>query len=236
MNFIQAVAAARRVPTGSVIPISTDQLVLFYDASIISSYPGTGNTVYDISPTGNNGTMNGATFTTLGGVKTFYFDGIKDDITTQSNTTEVSFSASLWIRHIRTTIGTTQEPIISKWYTSKLSWITDAYNGLHRFATRQGLSTPIVSTSATTAQWVYMVYTYQTGGAAKIYRNGVQVASGTLSSSLQFATNKIQIGRKGDNATARFYGYMSQIAVHHKSLTSAEVLSNFNATKSYFGL
>ena len=51
-------------------------LLLHLDAGNSSSYSGNGNTWSDLSPSGNNGTINGATFNSTN--KSFDFDGTND--------------------------------------------------------------------------------------------------------------------------------------------------------------
>jgi hypothetical protein len=234
MSFFQAVISAGT----RYVPITAQDLKLFYDPNNSLSYPGSGTTLYDLSGNGRHATIyGGATWTNYGGVNVFYFDGINDYIETNSNTTEVSFSLSMYVRHDNNATGTTQRVVASKWYTSQLSWITDCFTSLERFITRTGGSTFSMSTSQTSAAWQYLVITYASGtGQSKIYRNGSLLQTNTLSTSLQFATNPIQFARKGDATTGFFLGHIGQIAVHDKVLSATDITDNFNATKSSYGL
>ena len=54
----------------------TSGLLLHLDAGNSSSYSGSGNTWSDLSSSGNNGTINGATFNSTN--KSFDFDGTND--------------------------------------------------------------------------------------------------------------------------------------------------------------
>ena len=54
--------------------IVTNGLVLYVDARNSTSYPGNGNTWFDLSGQGYNGSINGATFNNSGW---FNFDGSK---------------------------------------------------------------------------------------------------------------------------------------------------------------
>ena len=61
--------------------IVTDRLQTYFDGNELSSYPGYGTTVYDLSGNGNDGTLVGGTLfrqDTYGGV--FEFDGVDDTI------------------------------------------------------------------------------------------------------------------------------------------------------------
>ena len=52
----------------------TSGLVLYWDASVSASYPGSGSTITDLSGEGNNGTLyNGVSFTTSPGIPTLAF-------------------------------------------------------------------------------------------------------------------------------------------------------------------
>jgi hypothetical protein len=59
--------------------VITDGLILEIDASNLSSYPGSGTSIYDLSGEGNNGTLiNGPTFDPDGAI---VFDGTNDHVT-----------------------------------------------------------------------------------------------------------------------------------------------------------
>ena len=61
-------------------------MVLYLDASNTSSYPDTGTVWYDLSGNENNGTLDGATYSSNGG-GSISFDGSNDDVTIQDDNT-----------------------------------------------------------------------------------------------------------------------------------------------------
>jgi hypothetical protein len=74
-------------------------MVLYLDAGLPSSYPGSGNIWYDLSGNGNHGTINGATYSSSqGGV--LGFDGVNDyvDFDTVSNIPigNDNYTISIW--------------------------------------------------------------------------------------------------------------------------------------------
>ena len=48
-------------------PLVLDNIVLYFDAGNPSSYPGNGNTWFDLTPNNNDGTITGATYSSNNG-------------------------------------------------------------------------------------------------------------------------------------------------------------------------
>lgn len=89
-----------------------------------------------------------------------------------------------------------------------------------------------------TSQYAQVVGTY-TSGTRRIYVNGIQVASDSLAYTLPTNANGSSIGVYGGFNGGRGYYYDGNIAivrVYNKALSPAEVLQNFNATRSRFGI
>ena len=81
--------------------------------------------------------------------------------------------------------------------------------------------------------WVNYEGASASDGTMKMYVNGV-ADSDTFNS---YTTNGGPCDVIGRNWTSAFYnGKIDRVTIHNKSLTDAEVLQNFNATKSRFGL
>lgn len=75
--------------------IIDDSLILFLDAENPKSYPGSGNTWYDLTDNENNATIVGATYTDN---KEFRFDGSNDKITFGSNfSIDVHTGFTFWV-------------------------------------------------------------------------------------------------------------------------------------------
>jgi hypothetical protein len=95
-----------------------------------------------------------------------------------------------------------------------------------------------VSAGITTNTWSYVCVTYSTTTATVIlYRNGVQVGSPITSvSSIVSSPFNGVIGDEQSNYATPFKGNMSSVQIYNRSLTATEILQNYNATKSRFGL
>ena len=106
--------------------------------------------------------------------------------------------------------------------------ITYLGNTLQFYIGNSGLS----YTHAVTDQWFNVVGTW---GASfkKLYINGVQVASGSNTGTDTGSRDRF-VGGRGANFP--FNGEIPIAKVYNRALTAAEVLQNFNATKSRFGL
>ncbi len=88
--------------------------------------------------------------------------------------------------------------------------------------------------TVTTNTWHHMCMVFE-GLTCKWYRNGSLMFSKSYTS---FAFNQnLIIGEDNFDATDRFWnGEIAQVLVNNKSLTAAEVLSNYNAQKGRFNL
>ncbi len=86
--------------------------------------------------------------------------------------------------------------------------------------------------TVTTNTWHHMCMVFE-GLTCKWYRNGSLMFSKSYTS---FAFNQnLIIGEDNYDATNRFWnGEIAQVLVHNKALTAAEVLNNYNTTKSRF--
>jgi hypothetical protein len=80
-------------------PPPPENLVASFDFSDPACYPGTGNTIFDLSNTGLDLPISGATYAGSGQSKYFQFDGVNDYIGLQSGYTGLgnTFTISEWI-------------------------------------------------------------------------------------------------------------------------------------------
>jgi hypothetical protein len=88
----------------------------------------------------------------------------------------------------------------------------------------------------TDGQWHYIVSRRQ-GTTHTILGDGItNTASGTVSSTA-LNTNNITIGRSDQSPSFDYMsGNIAQVSIYNRALTDAEILQNYNATKTRFGL
>jgi hypothetical protein len=233
--------------------IVTNGLVLNLDAGFTPSYPTTGTTWYDLGPGGGSGSLyNGTTFNSSNG-GSIAFDGTNDfgsfpTGNLPSGNSEISFNC--WIKWNGTysTIygdfiigygndqGPNLVPLIIIRATNKASL---------EFGSGSGVVNS--STSITSGSWVNISATYDKS-FNKIYING------SLDGTTAYSSASIQLsGSNGTNGgigtifsvygnlstPARygaFNGNVSLVQIYNRALSASEVLQNYNAIKSRFGL
>ena len=223
--------------------IVTDGLKLWLDASNPASYPGSGTTWYDLSGNGNNGTM-------IGGVtplsNAMQFDGVDDRVDLPATpffiNTALPFTLSAWVKLNNFSTGF---PSIMSLKTNDGNY----YLGLSNSGSYLGLLFGSVSwgrfktnTPPTffVGNFVYVVLTYNGLGATtaanfKAYLNGIATVHTNAGAFANPPNTMNIIGRRSDNSQA-FKGLINNTLIYNKALTIEEVLSNYNATKSKYGL
>jgi hypothetical protein len=216
-------------------PVVTTGLKLHYDTSNTSSYPGSGNTITDLSGNGNNGTLvNNSSYTSsvAGGVLSF--NGTNQYISTNytpSNTCTISiwFYNNLnytdWNRGIFSTFS------------------SSSYNGFYMGTSNIGTYRPSLNiwyngnTSLSSISSVLAINTWYNitvtsgSGSIKIYLNGSLI--NTLSGNTTHA-DVLNIGRTRFDSNY-WSGYIGNTMVYDSVLSATDVTNNFNAQKSRFG-
>jgi hypothetical protein len=224
--------------------VVTDGLVLCLDAGNPKSYPGTGTTWTDLTRTGNNGTLNnGPTFNSANGGY-ILFDGVNDYVKNTTNSTS-SFN-----------FGTTNAITAECWqylvpngydFWFSANLVTNGCE--YRFGSNssgnpfwdmgQHNDREYTSYTLPTNTWCHNVYT---GGiesgyiTTRIYVNGTFITSRNEGITSLVSPFEWFVGT-GENASSHLYnGRLSVIRIYNRVLSVTEILQNFNATKSRFGL
>ena len=81
--------------------------------------------------------------------------------------------------------------------------------------------------------WAHFMITHS-GTSAIMYKNGVQSATATMGNLHWTNANNLLIGYRANSEYWK--GDIPTMKIYNRALTAAEVLQNFNATKSRFGL
>jgi hypothetical protein len=215
--------------------IVTNGLVLFVDVKNTKSCPSSNTVLNDLA--GNNTfTLSNITYNADGN---FSFNGSTSTIispensalNTQTPTVEVWVKTNntnqngFWFEkgQVNTQYSLFQEGTVIQW-RQYIGGVTN-------------LSTT-TATYMSTSQWAQVVGTY-TSGARRLYINGVLVNSDGQSGTIATNTNGSSIGVYGGFNGSRGYYYNGSLAickVYNRALAPNEVLQNYNATKTRFGL
>ena len=220
--------------------IVTNGLVLNLDAGFTPSYPTTGTSWYDVSSGGNNGTLtNGPTYSSANG-GSILFDGVDDKVICPNNSSidfnaSQSFTTCCWA-YLTATSG--YEVFMAKhnggtgyipnllWYgsTPELRWW---FNG--------EVNVTYTSNKAYLNQWRFVCMSIERpANIGYIFEDGILVASGSVSSASPSNNGQLQIGN--DDFSSAFSGRISIVQIYNRLLSSSEILQNYNAAKTRFGL
>ena len=209
---------------------ATDGLVLHLDAANTRSYLGSGNTVYDLSGSGNTSALtNGPTYLSSN-LGAFVLDGSNDYILVNSQANILSKTAYTKIAFIYISNFSTVNNIISGGFSGQHAfWMfgTDKLNAGHNGA----WNTVVGATSLSLNTWYFAAVTYSDSTGWKLYLNGRE--DGTSATTTTFTGNQeIVIGAY--SSSNNFTGRISNIQVYNRALTATEIFQNYHATKGRY--
>ena len=212
-----------------------DSLQFYVDAGQVSSYSGTGTTWYDISGNSRNLTMNSLSYSSNNGGY-IIFDG--SHTADSGSTYTINFSNGFTVESVAKFSGSSYEGLFA--FNGGGDFMNlQAQGGTNvRWEVESGQSFTSTSTLSSNT-WYHFTCVYEgdsnnTSGTARIYINGVENNTSSLNGN-----------RVGQNQTSNFVlglwdGYLTgNIALsrmYNRVLTPTEVLQNFDATKSRYGL
>ena len=212
-------------------PIVDTSLQLWLDAGQPASYPGTGTTWTDLSGNGNNGTLiNGVGFDGSNGGG-LVFDGSNDYVDLNTNNIITGTNPFTFSCFYTITAFNGGGEIFGNYgtgYTTNYLWISGEYGAYLDGA----VYFPGAPLSAGT---YHMAVTRDSGGAVILYKNGVQVNSGTLANSIAVGQN-FRLGADVNIPGERLNGKIYNQMVYNRALTAAEIVQNYNALQSRYGL
>lgn len=219
--------------------IVTDDLVLCLDASDPQSYSGSGTAWSDRSGNGNHGTLvNGPTFNSDGYIE---LDGTNDRIASGAKLSGTeNGSIYLWCNPTSSNSGS-----LLVYQSSGVGriWIYISSTGVLSLNTYFGSGMDFYLTASGSNikdKWGLITVTFDRNGYQKIYYNGEFLTSRDISSasSISWNSGTLALGsfdyngptwHAAQNKAAKFMVYN----VEH---TSEQILQNYNAQKSKFGL
>ena len=220
----------------------TANLQLYLNAADSASYPGSGTTWTDLSPNAYSTTLVGAPAynTTY-----FSFDGSTEYVDTNQGLAYDVFSVGAWFRSSAAGV----KMILSKETTLGWPWNYRIWlNGGQIIGdialtggTNQAINSPL--TSYNNGSW-YLVMFARDDSNLYLYVNGSQIATqaDTMTGSIT-NVQELWIGRSAFTAggasptgSYQYTGDIGQIFVYDRLLSNTEMLENFNATRSTYGV
>jgi hypothetical protein len=216
--------------------IVTSNLLLNFDASNLISYPQAGTTWFDLTSNANNGTLqNGVGFSNLnGGVLTF--DGSNDQVATSINRGNLGDNMSIdaFFKYEGNS-GDSYRPIIGgNDPGSGTEFFLGKNTGNNSFGVQDGnyRGDFVTNYNVFDGNWHYMCYTYN-NGTGKLYLDGILRATNTFTKCN--SAEQIYIGAEVQEGYW-WKGQIGKVAYYTKTLGDSEVIQNFNAQKSRYGL
>jgi hypothetical protein len=220
--------------------IVSDGLVLCLDAANPRSYPGSGNTWYDLSGNENNGTINNATFSSSAR-GSFYFDGTYDYIEC-AHSSSLNITSEITIEYtVYPTWNTGYTPIIGKRSGDGLTETYTTWIGndkqLDYMARPISDKRPLFNGSSFFVEnnWYYISVVSASSGNIYAYVNGIVKSSTTGGGVGSFNTEPLRIGYV-PSVGVLGDGYIGYVKIYNHALSAKEISQNFNATRGRYGI
>lgn len=227
--------------------IVTDGLLLAVDPANVKSYPGTGTSWVDLSGNGNGASLEGLmTYSDAPSRFETNAVAITDDsyLSTSSQITfadQSTYSFEFWVKlrsgALATYHGLMGRGATNPWLilrpanTSGTSWRiefrdTSAVYNVTNYFTNYNIQ----------QNWINIAVTLDSGRNMSVYANGELLQTITLPTSSLFYLSRIGAGYSSGGNYYGLQGALGLTRAYTKTLTSDEVLQNFNATRSRFGV
>lgn len=216
--------------------IKDSNLLVYYDAGNIVSYPRTGTTWTNLASATLNATLvNGPTFDPNN--RCLVFNGSNQYATVASTafnrTTGQEVTACAWINPTRNA-GFYQNIVVNRSNTL-YNWMLYQHGdggeiSFHGAAQNKSTYVPKLNT------WTHIAATVTSAGVMTIYGNGLpkyRVANYTYN--LQ-APGSLFIAVARSSVVEQFKGGIGTVAVYNRALSGPEIMTNFIAEKNRFGL
>lgn len=226
-----------------LLPV-TSNLVLYYNPSNTSSYPGTGTTVNSLATTNLTGTMSNITYTS----PYFAYNGTNSTVSVADNALlepgTGDWTIEAWVYY--STIAGSTRTFVSKTDAGGLSasWSyglrTQASGSTYMEVGNGSTSISSPAYVVATGQWYQIVgvWTNVASNSIALYVNGAsQGSNGHSFASIKNSSNPLYLGSyNGGEYSQWFNGRMGIVRLYSAALTSDQVLQNYNANKGLYGL
>lgn len=218
--------------------IVTEGLIFCVDALDKTSYPGSGTTLFDLSPQSNDGTISSATFNSSG---YFTFDGTNDYINHTFDFTDLTaLSVEAWVyQNSQGSFNT----ILGQWRNNHFAmssvvlesvgsemWFILA-NGANLFSAKK--------TNFTTSAWHHVVGTWD-GSTVRVYVDGTIGGTTASTSTMNDSSLPTLIGgiqtTTGGYVDGDWNGRVASAKVYNRALPLSDISKNFNAHRERFGV
>lgn len=220
----------------------TTNLVLWYDPSFATSYPGTGTTITNLANTSLPGTMSNITYTS----PYFAYNGTNSQVTVADNTLlepgTGDWTMEAWVYQ---SLSTGTQTVLGKFDngggSQDVCYAIRIINGNVRADFGNGTTAVSTANYALPLNtWTQLVYVFNNVANNNIitYVNGAQQATTTHSfASILNTTNNLFLGSyNGGEFSQWMNGRIGITRLYNAALTTAQVLQNFNANRGLYSI
>jgi len=223
-------------------PIVTDGLVFYVDAGNSKSYSGSGTSFNNLADSSNNFTISGSpTLNTLPDRFTFSSNQATQYLEKSSYSFPADdYSISIWVKFTTTSFNgaTVSYAYSDDQNNESLMYFSSGELKFYGPSTNESTNWDIPNTTS----WFNLVRTrIKSSGAEKLYVNGSEEFSTTRDANVSTETpGTLIFGQEQDtlgggfDSSQCFYGDFALMKLYNKSLSSTEVLQNYNALKNRF--
>jgi hypothetical protein len=228
VNLSSATNATIGDPLG-VLTITTDDGT----PGLVAAYSfdeGSGTIAADASGTGNNGTVDGATWTTAGrNGGALSFDGV-DDIVSRADNATLDLTRMTIEAWVRPSALSGWRTVVLKEGTDRLAYALYAHDNAPRPAAWINTGEDRFSEGVTALPlntWTHLAATYD-GATLRLYVNGVQVRSRAATGNIVNLPGQLSIG--GNNVWGEWFaGILDDVRIYNRALTLAEIQTDMNS-------
>jgi hypothetical protein len=217
-------AGNTRTSSNVTVTVDNDGLIAAYGFEETS-----GSTVTDVVRD-HDGTISGASRTTAGRFgRALTFDGSNDRVTVP-HASDLNLTAGLTVEAwVRPSSLSSWRAVAVKERSSSLSYALYANSSGSR-PTARLFTTSDLATSGTAqlglSTWSHLTMTWS-GSTLRLYVNGTQVSSRTVSGSLATGTSPLRIGGR-IGASEWFNGRIDELRVYRRALSATEITADMN--------
>jgi len=225
--------------------VVTDGLVLYLDAANQYSYVSGSTSWNDISRGGNNGILtNGPTYNSANG-GSIVFDGTNDLIIKNPPFTGLpssQLSVFIWIKfndlsavyYELVSQGRTPSNYEGEWVLTTKNVSSSIRLSFFDYNSGYGFNTVNGNTILVTNQWYHLGF-IKNGTSGTFYVQGSQDGTSTGINKTYTDTGYV-IGGGYRDSSHYLSGNIASTQIYNRALSATEVLQNYNATKTRFGL
>ena len=190
-------------------------------------------TVKNLSSSSYPGTINGATLSDDG---SFYF-GNNHDITSSLNWTPANqFSFTMWFRLDQLKDFQSLVDLFNSTSFRNFQLFVESDGDLRVYWGNTSGTSAITSTAATT--WYYAAFSCN-GETGTLYRygNGIAAFTDVTASAGSYSVKPLVLGKRGDDDANSFLdGKIGEFQFYNTELSTAQIVQNYNATRTKYGV